>query len=201
MEVKIRPARPEDAYAVASLIIDAMSEECCLHFMGTGHSIMEFRQFMTALVMREDSQYSWKNTLVADADGCVAGIAVSYDGGRLHDLRKVFLDGMARVFGKDWSHMDDETAAGELYLDSFAVLPTFRKQGIGRQLLAAVRKKASKMRIPAVGLLVDEANREAQEVYRKLGFFKVGTNQWGGHRMYHLQLPARSNQLTLPRKR
>ena len=39
------------------------------------------------LVEREDSQYSYRKTLVAmDADR-VVGISVSYDGGLLHELR------------------------------------------------------------------------------------------------------------------
>ena len=46
---------------------------------------------MTSLVEREDSQYSYRNTFVAMADNKVVGIAVSYDGGRLHELRQPFI--------------------------------------------------------------------------------------------------------------
>ncbi|MBP3774493.1 MAG: GNAT family N-acetyltransferase [Bacteroidaceae bacterium] len=195
MTTNIRTANPEDAYAVASLIIEAMSEECCTYFIGPDHTMTDFRLFMAALVGREDTQYSWKNTLVAVAEDRIAGIAVSYDGMLLRQLRRPFLAGMLRVFNKDWNDMDDETQAGELYLDSFAVLAEYRRQGIGRQLLKATWLKAQKMKLPCVGLLVDEDNRPALRYYKKLGFAHVDDNTWGGHRMKHLQLPVRHQHL------
>ena len=44
--------------------------------------------------------------------------------------------------------MDDETQAGELYLDSLAVLPDYRRQGIAQCLLHATKEKADKMGLP-----------------------------------------------------
>ena len=143
---------------------------------------------MTMLVEREDSQYSYRNTLVAmDADR-VVGISVSYDGGLLHELRRAFIEAAKEHLGKDHTGMDDETQAGELYLDSLAVLPDYRRQGIARKLLLATKERASRMGLPCVGLLVDKDNPVGEALYASAGFRYVNDNRWGGHPMKHLIL-------------
>jgi len=72
----------------------------------------------------------------------VVGISVSYDGGRLHELRRAFIEAAKEQIGKDHSGMDDETQAGELYLDSLAVLPEYRRRGIAKRLIEATKDKA-----------------------------------------------------------
>ena len=39
-----------------------MADDCCLYFCGDSYGLEDFRQMMTMLVEREDSQYSYKNT-------------------------------------------------------------------------------------------------------------------------------------------
>ena len=106
--IEIREATKSQAAEIACLIMTAMTDDCCLYFCGEGYGLEDltsgracshsaeqaslrrsrllaaFRKMMTMLVEREDSQYSYRNTLVAmDADR-VVGISVSYDGGLLH---------------------------------------------------------------------------------------------------------------------
>ena len=132
--IEVREATKNQAAEIACLIMTAMTDDCCLHFCGEGYGLEDFRKMMTILVEREDSQYSYRNTLVAmDADK-VVGISVSYDGGRMHELRRAFIEAAKDHIGKDHSGMDDETQAGELYLDSLAVLPEYRRQGIASAL-------------------------------------------------------------------
>ena len=121
--IEIREATKPQAAEIASLIMMAMTDDCCLYFCGDGYGLEDFRSMMTMLVEREDSQYSYRNTLIAMDGDKVVGISVSYDGGRLHELRSAFINAAKECLGKDHSGMDDETQAGELYLDSLAVLP------------------------------------------------------------------------------
>ena len=79
--------------------------------------------------------------------------------------------------------MDDETQAGELYLDSLAVLPEYRCQGIARKLLLATKKRANRLGLPCVGLLVDKGNPVGEALYTSVGFQYLNDNQWGGHPM------------------
>lgn len=186
--IEIKNARKEQSPDIARLIMTAMTDDCCLHFCGVGYGLEDFRGMMTMLVEREDSQYSYRNTLVAMDGDRLVGIAVSYDGGRLHELRQAFVEAAKACIGKDHSGMDDETQAGELYLDSLAVLPDYRRQGIARRLLKATKEKADRMGLPCVGLLVDKGNPVGEALYVSVGFRYVNDNSWGGHPMKHLTL-------------
>ena len=186
--IEIKFAKKEQSAEIARLIMMAMTDDCCLHFCGVGHGLNDFRRMMTSLVEREDSQYSYRNTLVAMDDDKVVGIAVSYDGGRLHELRQAFIQAAKEQIGKDHSGMDDETQAGELYLDSLAVLPEYRRRGIAKRLLRATKGRADQMGLPCVGLLVDKGNPAGEALYTSVGFRYVNDSQWGGHPMKHLVL-------------
>ena len=187
--IEIKEAVIEQAAEIADLIMTAMTDECCLYFCGEGNGLEDFRKMMTMLVEREDSQYSYRNTLVAMDDSRIAGISVSYNGGLLHQLRRGFIEGAKEYLGKDHGNMEDETQAGELYLDSLAVLPDYRRQGIATSLVLATKKRADLLGLPYVGLLVDTANPKGQLFYDSIGFRQVDENRiWGGHSMKHLIL-------------
>lgn len=187
--IRIEKAKKEHAAAIAHLIMVAMTDDCCLSFCGEGRGLDDFRQMMTLLAARDDSQYSWQNTFVTlDADK-VVGIATSYDGGRLHELRKPFLE-LAKIWlNRDHTGMDEETQAGELYLDSLAVLPDYRRQGIATQLIEVTAQRASTLQLPCVGLLVDAGNPKAEHLYHACGFRFANPSNWGGHQMKHLVRP------------
>jgi len=186
--IEIREAGKNQAAEIASLIMMAMTDDCCLYFCGDEYGLEDFRKMMTALVEREDSQYSYKNTLVALDRENVVGISVSYDGERLHQLRRAFIESAKEYIGKDHSGMDDETQAGELYLDSLAVLPEYRRRGIAKRLIEATKAKADCMGIPCVGLLVDKGNPSGEALYSSVGFRYADDSMWGGHQMKHLIL-------------
>ena len=142
---------------------------------------------MISLVEADVSQYSHKNTFVAMISGKVVGVAVNYDGGRLKRLRRAFIAAAKEYLGKDHTGIDDETQAGELYLDSLAVLPEYRRLGIAKKLVMTAKKRAERMRL-RLGLLVDKDNPEGEALYAYVGFRYVNDNQWGGHPMKHLVL-------------
>ena len=186
--MRIEKARKEKAAQFARLIMLAMSHDCCQFFAGPDHTLDDFQCMMTRLVERDDSQYSYLNTEVALAeDGELMGICVAYDGGQLHRLRNAFVSAALEVFGIDYSKMDDETQAGELYVDSLAVVEKFRNQGVATALLRSAVQKAEQMQLPAVGLLVDADNPCAERLYQNVGFAYVNDTVWGGHVMHHLQ--------------
>jgi len=138
-KVHIVEGTKDQAAEIARLIMTAMTDDCCLYFCGDGFGLNDFHKMMTMLVERENSQYSYRNTLVAMDGDKVIGISVSYDGARLHELRRAFIEAAKKYIGKDHSGMDDETQAGELYLDSLAVLPEYRRQGIARKLIVKIK--------------------------------------------------------------
>ena len=187
--IEIKEAVIEQAAEIADLIMTAMTDECCLYFCAEGYGLEDFRKMMTMLVEREDSQYSYRNTLVAMDDTRIVGISVSYNGGHLHQLRRAFIEAAKNYLGKDHVDMEDETQAGELYLDSLSVLSDYRRQGIATSLVLETKRRADLLGLPCVGLLVDTDNAMGQLFYDSIGFRHVDENRfWGGHPMKHLIL-------------
>ena len=188
MKIKIGMATADLASHIASLIMEAMNPQCCQNFAGPKHTLVDFHRMMTKLVEMEDSQYSYRNTMIATtADGILAGICVAYDGGQLHRLRYRFIEAAKEAFGIDYSGMADETEVDEFYLDSLCVSNNYRGKGIAIQLIQAAIARGKELGISAVGLLVDKGNPKAEELYTRLGFQYVEDTTWGGHQMKHLQ--------------
>ena len=129
------------------------------------------------------------NTLVALADGgTVVGACVSYDGGLQQQLRRAFIEAAQETFGMDHSGMDDETQAGEWYIDSLCVEESHRKRGVATALVQATCQRAWHEGLPAVGLLVDQGTPKAEALYHSWGFRYIEDAVWGGHPMRHLQI-------------
>ena len=186
MKVRVVSARLEQSAIIAEMIMEAMNHECCQWFAGPQHTLDDFFNLMKKLVERTDSQYSYLNTLVAiTPDNKVVGVCVSYDGSLLRTLRKAFIEGAKTAFGRDFSDMPDETAAGELYIDSLCVSKEHRGKGIAKLLLCATIEKGKRMNLPT-GLLVDTNNPKAEALYNTVGFVYKDDNQWGGHAMRHM---------------
>lgn len=84
----------------------------------------------------------------------------------------VAADGAVVGFSCTW-HV---VAAGdtEAHLLRIAVDPAWQRQGVGRDLLAAVLERASQARASRVLLEVGAANRPARLLYEALGFNEIG---------------------------
>ena len=83
--------------------------------------------------------------------------------------------------------MADETSPDEFYLDTLAVMPQHRGQGIGSKLLMAMTERARTLGKPAA-LLVDKTNPKAEALYRSLGFRYIDDRPFAGVYMSHMRL-------------
>jgi DNA-3-methyladenine glycosylase I len=186
--IKIVDAKKTDATFIAQAIMAAVGEQICLNFAGPAHTLDDVEHLFTELAKRDDSQYSYLNTLAAvDDDGKTVGVCISYDGALLDELRKPFFEAVSSILGKDMTDVQDETDGNEVYIDTLAVLPECRKQGIGAALLKATVEKARKIGKPA-GLLVEKENHNARRLYESLGFRHVGERPFAYVMMDHLQM-------------
>ena len=174
--IKIREAVAADAPLVGKVVLMA------LHYDDTH----PFAPIFAELAAREVSQYSYRNALVAEVDDNVVGAIIGYDGAKLYELRKPLLELMRETFG-GVREIEDETSAGEFYLDSLAVLPQWRGRGVGGALVSAARDRAFAAGHERVGLIVDFANPRAEALYNSLGFERVNATTFLGHDMWHLQ--------------
>ena len=186
--MKIVPATPAHASEIAQAVMMAVGDEICADFAAPDHTVEDVERMFTHLATLDDSQYSYRNTLVAvDDDGAVTGVCVGYDGALLHELRRRFFEAAKSMLNRDMEGMADETSADEFYLDTLAVHPSHRGKGVGTALLRAMIERAGEVGKPA-GLLVDKTNPKAEALYKSLGFVHVDDRPFAGVVMSHLQL-------------
>ena len=189
MEVRIEKAEKRDAEFISDTILRAVGHDVQGSIDDDQTDKRELRELFRLLAEREDTQYSYRNTLVArDDKGEALGALVSYDGADLKRLRKVFIETANRLmnWGIDEERIHDETGPGEIYIDSLMVLPEYRGKGIARKLIEATMERHKKAGKP-FGLIVSPENSSALKLYEKMGFRKVGTTRFLGEDMLHLQ--------------
>lgn len=194
-DIIIRAARREDAGHIAEAIMMAVGPEL-VEGIGNGLGREAVKEVFTRLAEMDDSQYSYRNSLVAQAAGGeTAGIVVAYDGSILIEARRLFFRLAKERLGWDIFEMvpdgepEVETDPSEYYLDSLAVWPQFRGRGVATALIAAVKARAREAGKP-VGLLCDEHNHRARRLYESLGFHEIGKRPFAGELMSHLHLPS-----------
>lgn len=183
--MEIRKAQPEDASIIARLILLAM-EEIAYHFIGE-KSQEKALYFLEGLVKEEGNQYSYENCWVLTNDEDIVATACIYEGAKLHELRKPVGDKIKSLFGKDFNP-EDETQAGEFYIDCVGVNPKMQGMGLGSKMFNFLIKEYVANKGLTLGLLVEKDNPLAKKLYLKLGFEVVGEKALAGKNLEHMQL-------------
>jgi len=183
----IRKAKPEESGSIASFIFLAM-EDIAYAFIGE-RSAEKALHWLDSLVRMKANQYSYENCWVAVADEEIVAAAVVYDGGRLAELRVPVADQIREMFERDFNP-ENETQAGEYYIDSVGVHPDRQGEGIGSKLFKFLIDSYVHERKQTLGLLVDKDNPKAKNLYLKLGFDLVGEKTLAGKELEHMQYRA-----------
>lgn len=191
--MEIREGIPADAPFLADVVIEAIGPELCLGLAESAERIPLVKELFTSLASLPDSQYSYRNSLVAvDRDGTPVGGIIAYDGGRLRELRKAFVREANRILGwrvteEESENWGDEAAPDEIYIDSLYVVPEARKRGVATALVRAVGSRFAGSGKP-LGLLVEPENEVARITYQRWGFREVGISNFFYTPMLHMQL-------------
>ena len=125
---------------------------------------------LVGICLMDDTLYSYRNTVVAEIDGTVAGALVAYDGADYAAMRQTTFNLVERNTGVKLNQNAMETGAGEYYLDSMAIKPQYRGRNIGKMLMQNRMKHARNQGIAKVTLLVDIDKPRLQAYYESLGF-------------------------------
>ena len=164
----IRDATPEDAPFLAECIMAGM------HFYDFEPEMPEdkadiFRR-LTECERMTDTIYSYARTRVAEYGGRLAGALLSYPG-------EIYREARRKTFAELWPDLmhierdsDQETEAGEYYLDSLAVVPQFRRTGIGRRLIEDGAEKGLAAGFDRITLVADIEMPGLVRYYESLGF-------------------------------
>jgi len=182
MNFNIRPARIEDAAFLGKCVCEGIGFE---FFEKETEFNTAIARDIEPLAKRKDTLYSYIHALVAEVDGELAGALISYPGENYHTLRNITFSNLPAFQELNVDDMPDESGPGEFYLDTLAVLPKFRRNGIGsslmRERIAWVKETFPKLRIT---LLVDPDNLNGQRIYSGLGFHIANRNVIAFNHLY-----------------
>lgn len=182
MSYLIRPAMPEDGAFIGKCVCEGIGFEI---FEKETDQNREIAERIAPLAAREGTLYSYLNTLIAEVDGEVAGAVISYPGEYYHEWRQETFRDHPYFKDLDLDVMPDEAGPGEYYIDTLAVLPRFRRRGIGSELMkeriAQVQRGHPDLRIT---LLVDPENLNGQRIYSRLGFQFINRNVVAFNHLY-----------------
>lgn len=137
---------------------------------------------------QERFRHNYRNAMVKEVDGQIAGCFYGYKGGSASDsyepievmLEKYDLP----IFD---TYGEEESVDGEWYLDSLVTHQAYRGQGIGKELLEAAFVKAKESGMSVIGLNVDLGNPRAKALYERMGFKKTGEVVLSEHDYDHMQ--------------
>ena len=181
----IRRGKQEDSGQIAEYLFLAM-EEIAYRFIGKNDKDLAIR-FLTQLVREQGNQYSYDNNWLIEQDGEVVASALIYDGSKLAELRKPVAKIVTEQFGRDFNP-EDETQAGEFYIDCIGVHPSQQGKGLGSKILLHLIEEYVHKQEQVLGLLVDDDNPKAKKLYERLGFKVVGEKWLMGKHLEHMQI-------------
>jgi ribosomal protein S18 acetylase RimI-like enzyme len=185
--VSLRKATLNDSTVIATYLFLAM-EDIVYKFIGEENPD-KGRDFILRFTGKENNQYSYQNCWVAEDDKKVVAAINLYDGALLHDLRQPVFEYVRLFFDKNFNP-EDETKAGEVYIDTLAVHPGLQGKGIGTKLLQFVIDEYVHRQNQTLGLLVDDTNPDAKRFYLRMGFKVVEKRIVFGRNMEHLQMTS-----------
>ena len=183
--ILVRKATLNDSEIIATHLLLAM-DEIVYKFIGE-EDPEKAKEFMLHFVKKDNNQYSYQNCWVVEDNMKVVAAVNLYNGALLSELREPVIEYVRSKFNKDFNP-EDETQAGEYYIDSLGVNPNQQSKGIGTKLLQFVIDEYVNKHSQTLGLLVDETNPNAKRLYLKLGFKSAGRKVLFGKNMEHLQI-------------
>ncbi|RKN84451.1 GNAT family N-acetyltransferase [Paenibacillus ginsengarvi] len=174
----IRPATAADVDEVIPLLYSAIGSIAYSLAGTTDHE--EAMRILSDFYRKKGNRISYEQIIVEERDGRLAGILVSYDGGRADELDAPFVERVRSEYGRTDYTIAKETQPNEYYLDSVAVSDEFQGQGIGKLLMQAFEEKGKAEGHSRLSLIVEEENDRAYRLYVKMGYQEDGTLEVSG---------------------
>jgi ribosomal protein S18 acetylase RimI-like enzyme len=167
-QIIIEPARKGDASDIA-VLTDTAAHGLPAHFWATandrkrGVSLLDIGR---ERVLRDDANFSWRNTWVARIDGDVAGAVLGYR--QTEDFSKLDIDALPELV-RPLVELEAE-APDCWYLNFISVHPEHRSRGIGALLIDKAVECARDTGAGEIALIVEDINEAARRFYARMGF-------------------------------
>lgn len=166
--VQLRDATSEDAPSIARVVLAGIELLDMDAALPDNQRVLY--EHLVGICRMDDTLYSYRNTRIAEVDGCAVGALVAYDGARYAKMREKTFGLVQQTSGMDLNHKAMETGPGEFYLDSMAILSDYRGAGIGKMLMRDRIDFALSNGFQKVTLLVDKDKPRLQRYYECEGF-------------------------------
>lgn len=184
--VLIREAKPEDAYAISTLI-DLAMEGIYTTYIFNGDKGKAY-SFLKRFISGKDNQYSHQYIYVAEENNVILGQICIYPAEKIHQLCQPINKAISEILDVEDFDKANDISKGEVYIDTLAVKPVAQGKGIGSLLLNFIIDKYRNDSGRILSLLVIKDNQLALNLYLKLGFEIVSEKEHLGKEMYYLQL-------------
>lgn len=192
----LRKAQREDAQEGAALMLRAMGRFEGIMFPERFRNRLSAHGVLTWLFGKNYNRFSFRYADVAENNGRVSGLLVSYPGRTMPLLALPTGIQLISACGTSWA-LDmirsvplflrmKEALPGEYYINTVAVFPEYAGKGIGTRLMKLAEEKAKESGLKKCSLTVDVLNEKAIRLYERLGYHIVETekiNQFHLHRM------------------
>ena len=120
---------------------------------------------------RDSGGFSYRNSIIAEVDGKIAGALVGYP----------VPDEPEPVDPADTPAMFvplvelENLAAGTWYVNAVAAFPEARGLGLGSELMRWAERRAADLGLRGVSLIVSDANHGARRLYERLGYAETAS--------------------------
>jgi len=176
-DITIRQAVRDDARTIAELF--RIATEGVSDYIWNGlrddDPDRDLLQIGAARFARENTDFSYRNCLIADAGGIPAGMIHAYvmegDGTVADDCDPVM---------RPYAELE---TAGSLYVSGIGVYAAHRGREIGTKLMRAVAERARRLDSPSISLIVFAENEDGLRFYRRLGFVERDRRRIVEHEM------------------
>lgn len=161
-EVVLRPARKDDAPAIARLFLvasDGLAEYIWSQLAGPGEDLAAVGARRYA---REGVAFSYQNCTMAEQGGAILGM--------LHAFpmeQDPAAEPTADPVLRPYAELEDY---GSLYVSALAVVEAARGAGLGTRLLEEADAQARARNLTRVSLICFEKNERAMKLYRRHGY-------------------------------
>jgi len=184
-KMNIRKAQISDSKYIAPILLLAM-EDIVYKFIAK-KDYASAKDFLEYFIERENNQYSYENCFVAEENNEIIGAVNIYNGSDLEALRTPIVEYVRENYNADFDP-ELETREGEFYIDSLGINQNHQGKGIGSKILLFLIDEYVHKNKQTLGLLVEEDNPLAKNLYLKLGFKVVGEKTLVGKKLDHLQI-------------
>lgn len=189
----LRQARMEDQHMVVLLMHTAIGDFVNV-FTGEW-DMKKALSNMAVLFNKPGNRFSKEYCTIVERDDVAVGQIIAYpadqiailNGGVIKALRESYkgpADELALIERQIIN--SEEAFEGEYYIDSVAVMPAFRGQGVGKELISHAEKLGKAEGYSKISLLAEDKNEKAFNIYKALGYVHDCDLEVMGHTFKHM---------------